>query len=102
MGKTLGPGVCIRTWMPYGASDPENKIYIGNIRAAESRTLLKEHGVDRIVNCQDTSSRNFHEKDQILSIFGFQSRIGGLSSLRLMRRCLVIFANFLNGLRSSS
>ena len=71
-GKNSGPrGVYSYLDAVWEHPTQKTKIYIGNIRAAESRTLLKEHGVDRIVNCQDTSSRNFHEKDPNFKYFRF-------------------------------
>ena len=44
-------------------SDPKTnaKVYIGNLSAAKSETVLLRHGIKHIVNCQDLSARNFHE-----------------------------------------
>ena len=52
---------------------PEHKtrIYVGNIRAAENAGILRSHGVTRVVNCQDKSSRNFHENDPDFKYFRF-------------------------------
>ena len=37
--------------------------FIGNIRAAASAPTLEAHGITHIVNAQDVSTENFHERD---------------------------------------
>merc|ERR1719158_1014454 len=39
------------------------KVYVGNISAAQSKAILKEYDIRRIVNCQDPKSENFHEDE---------------------------------------
>ena len=51
---------------PSGAS-----IYVGNINAAQTRSILDSHNVTHVVNCQDVKSRNFFEKDPKMSYFRF-------------------------------
>jgi len=39
------------------------KVYIGNLTSAQSSKILQEHKITCVVNCQDSSSENFFEKD---------------------------------------
>ena len=62
---TVGDGATVDRYNNLDAvwSDPKTnaKVYIGNLSAAKSETVLLRHGIKHIVNCQDLSARNFHE-----------------------------------------
>jgi len=47
------------------------KVYVGNYTSAQKRDILDAHGIRHIVNCQDLSSENYHEKDPEFSYFRF-------------------------------
>mmetsp|Transcript_27799 Transcript_27799/g.70223 ORF Transcript_27799/g.70223 Transcript_27799/m.70223 type:complete len:242 (-) Transcript_27799:593-1318(-) len=39
----------------------KGKVYIGNLVSAQNKGILDRHSIKRIVNCQDTTTENFHE-----------------------------------------
>lgn len=47
------------------------KVFIGNIDAAKSFNILKANGIRRVINCQDTTAPNFHEKNPEFQYFRF-------------------------------
>ena len=38
-------------------------VFCGNTNAAQSKAMLLEHGITRVVNCKDPDSPNYHERD---------------------------------------
>ena len=46
-------------------ADPKTKarVFIGGQSAARSEKILLEHGITHIINCQDLSSPNYHERN---------------------------------------
>eukprot|EP00040_Diaphanoeca_grandis_P027829 m.159282 g.159282 ORF g.159282 m.159282 type:complete len:145 (+) comp31129_c2_seq10:847-1281(+) len=38
------------------------KVYVGNLKTAQNRTKLGTYNIQSVVNCQNATSRNFHEK----------------------------------------
>lgn len=40
------------------------QVFVGNYCAAESRATLRKHGITHVVNCQQPSSKNYHEADK--------------------------------------
>jgi hypothetical protein len=64
----------------YGDADaifrhPTNgaRVFIGDLRCAESRERLAAHGITAIVNCQGPESENFFEKDPAFIYLRFPS-----------------------------
>ncbi|CAD7923591.1 unnamed protein product [Amoebophrya sp. A120] len=47
------------------------KVYIGNLVAAQTRTILEKHDIFRIVNCQDVTTENYHEKAKEFDYYRF-------------------------------
>eukprot|EP01061_Rhynchopus_euleeides_P018776 TRINITY_DN30_c0_g1_i4.p2 TRINITY_DN30_c0_g1~~TRINITY_DN30_c0_g1_i4.p2 ORF type:complete len:195 (+),score=38.34 TRINITY_DN30_c0_g1_i4:177-761(+) len=43
------------------------KVYVGNHVAAADRGLLQKNGISHIVNCQDVTTKNYHEGDPTFS-----------------------------------
>ena len=39
------------------------EVYVGGVRAAQSRQILDAHGIRHVVNMQDVSTENFHERN---------------------------------------
>ncbi len=38
-------------------------VYIGNLVAAQTLSILRERNIKRVVNCQDPNTENFHERE---------------------------------------
>lgn len=62
----------------YNSLDPIYKhptsggvVYVGNIGAAQTLTELRAHGITRVVNCQDKTSKNFFESRNDFEYFRF-------------------------------
>ena len=58
-----GPGSFYEYVTPIFKLPNGGTFFIGNIRAAASAPTLEAHGITHIVNAQDVSTENFHERD---------------------------------------
>jgi hypothetical protein len=47
------------------------KVYVGNYTAAQKKDILDAHGIRHIVNCQDVTSENYHERNPEFEYFRF-------------------------------
>ena len=47
------------------------KVYVGCLTAASEIAILEKHGIYNIINCQEMSSENFHEKNKKFTYFRF-------------------------------
>lgn len=56
-------------------------VYVGNYQAASDRRTLQERGIGAIVNCQDTTSKNYFEDDASIHYYRFTvSRLAIMAS----------------------
>eukprot|EP00756_Hemistasia_phaeocysticola_P007286 Hpha_TRINITY_DN14193_c0_g1::TRINITY_DN14193_c0_g1_i1::g.10757::m.10757 len=39
------------------------QMFVGNIQAAQNKSILQRHNISHVVNCQERASKNFHEGD---------------------------------------
>ena len=62
-----------------------HKVYCGNINAAQTLSILQEHGITHVVNCQEAGSKNFHENNRAANITYFRFPIATWSNSRLCR-----------------
>ncbi|CAD7930020.1 unnamed protein product [Amoebophrya sp. A25] len=47
------------------------KVYIGNLVSAQTKGILDRHGIRRVVNCQDTTTENYHQSNPEFEYFRF-------------------------------
>lgn len=54
-----------------GSTDGGGRLYVGNYVAASTRRILDDHGIQYVVNCQDTTSENYFEDDEVMTYLRF-------------------------------
>jgi len=69
--QQLNSGVRYRDLDVVATHPGGGKVYVGNFTAAAKKDILDAHGIRHVVNCQDVTSDNFHEKDRTFNYFRF-------------------------------